>query len=55
MHCEQSLRGKVAGQVEKLKYRPARDRRPVFFTVIPDYEGINAKRNRDWKSTFDRR
>ena len=31
------------------------DRRPVFFTVVPDYEGINAKRNRDWKSTFDRR
>ena len=30
-----------------------RDRRPVFFTVIPDYEDINARRNRDWKPTFD--
>ena len=30
-----------------------RDRRPVFFTVVPDYEGINAKRNRDWKPTFE--
>ena len=29
-----------------------RDRRPVFFTVVPDYEGINARRNRDWKPTF---
>jgi hypothetical protein len=29
-----------------------RDRRPVFFTCIPDYEGLNAKRNRDWKPTF---
>ncbi|QKC83956.1 hypothetical protein [Mesorhizobium sp. NZP2077] len=32
-----------------------RDRRPVFFTVVPDYEGINARRNRDWKPTFDQR
>jgi hypothetical protein len=31
-----------------------RDRRAVFFTVVPDYEGINARRNPDWKSTFDR-
>jgi hypothetical protein len=31
-----------------------RDRRPVFFTVVPDYAGINAKRNRDWKPTFER-
>lgn len=31
-----------------------RDRRPVFFTVVPDYDGINAKRNRDWKPTFER-
>jgi hypothetical protein len=30
-----------------------RDRRPVFFTVVPDYEGIQAKSNRDWKPTFD--
>ncbi|MBB6410815.1 hypothetical protein [Mesorhizobium sangaii] len=29
-----------------------RDRRPVFFTVVPDYEGIQAQRNRDWKPTF---
>jgi len=32
-----------------------RERRPVFFTVIPDYGGINAKRNRDWKPTFSSR
>ena len=31
-----------------------RDRRPVFFTVIPDYEGQMRERNRDWKPTFDR-
>ena len=31
-----------------------RDRRPVFFTVVPDYDGINAKRDRDWKPTFER-
>ncbi|MCZ8548653.1 hypothetical protein OOJ09_31235 [Mesorhizobium qingshengii] len=31
-----------------------RDRRPVFFTVVPDYDGIQAKSNRDWKPTFDR-
>ena len=30
-----------------------RDRRPVFFTVVPDYDGINAKRNRAWQPTFD--
>ncbi|TGQ80117.1 hypothetical protein EN850_12525 [Mesorhizobium sp. M8A.F.Ca.ET.207.01.1.1] len=29
-----------------------RDRRPVFFTCIPDYEGQQRERNRDWKSTF---
>ena len=30
-----------------------RDRRPVFFTCIPDYEGIQQARNCDWKPTFD--
>ena len=32
-----------------------RDRRPVFFTVIPDYEGHQRERNRDWKPTFEKR
>lgn len=32
-----------------------RDRRPVFFTCIPDYEGQQRARNRDWKPTFERR
>ncbi|MER9403694.1 hypothetical protein NKI36_06480 [Mesorhizobium caraganae] len=31
-----------------------RDRRPMFFTVVPDYDGINAKSDRDWKPTFGR-
>ncbi|MER9590917.1 hypothetical protein NKI94_19190 [Mesorhizobium australicum] len=31
-----------------------RDRRPVFFTFVPDYEGQQRERNRDWKPTFDR-
>jgi len=31
-----------------------RDRRRVFFTVVPDYEGIGAKSNREWKPTFER-
>ncbi|MBM2715489.1 hypothetical protein JQK88_30645 [Mesorhizobium caraganae] len=30
-----------------------RDRRPVFFTCIPDYEGLNRARNREWKPTFE--
>ncbi|MER9296551.1 hypothetical protein NKI38_08645 [Mesorhizobium sp. M0621] len=30
-----------------------RDRRPVFFTCIPHYEGQQRERNRDWKPTFD--
>ncbi|WP_095081925.1 hypothetical protein [Mesorhizobium sophorae] len=30
----------------------SRDRRPVFFTCIPDYAGIQARRNRDWKPNF---
>jgi hypothetical protein len=30
-----------------------RDRRPVFFTCIPDYEGQQRERNRTWKPTFD--
>ncbi|PZV36311.1 hypothetical protein [Mesorhizobium kowhaii] len=30
-----------------------RDRRSVFFTVIPDCEGQQRERNRDWKPTFD--
>ncbi|RJT37612.1 hypothetical protein D3227_18525 [Mesorhizobium waimense] len=29
-----------------------RDRRPVSFTCIPDYEGQQRQRNRDWKPTF---
>jgi hypothetical protein len=30
-----------------------RDRRPVFFTVVPDYAGMDAKRNNtDWTPTF---
>ena len=32
-----------------------RHHRPVFFTVIPDYEGQLQERNRDWKPTFERR
>ena len=33
-----------------------RDSRPVFFTVIPDYEGqLLRERNRDWKPTFEQR
>lgn len=31
-----------------------RDRRPVFFACIPDYEGLQRERNRDWKMTFER-
>jgi hypothetical protein len=31
-----------------------RGRRPVYFTVIPDYDGMNAKRNREWKPPFGR-
>ncbi|RWO77207.1 hypothetical protein [Mesorhizobium sp.] len=31
------------------------DRRQVFFTCIPDYEGQQRARNRDWKPTFERR
>ncbi|WP_287376829.1 hypothetical protein [Mesorhizobium sp.] len=31
-----------------------RDRRQVFFTCIPDYEGQQRARNRDWKPTFER-
>jgi hypothetical protein len=31
-----------------------RDRRPVFFTCIPDYERQNRERNRDWTPTFER-
>jgi hypothetical protein len=32
-----------------------RDRRPVFFTCIPDYVGHHQQqeRNRNWKPTFD--
>jgi hypothetical protein len=30
-----------------------RDRRPVFFTCIRDYEGLNRARNREWKPTFE--
>ena len=32
-----------------------RDRRPLFFTFIPDYEGDQQRRNRDWKPTFERK
>ena len=31
-----------------------RDRRPVFFTFIPDYAGAQECRNRDWKPAFSR-
>ncbi|WP_457155737.1 hypothetical protein [Mesorhizobium sp. P5_C1] len=31
-----------------------RDPRSVFFTVVPDYKGIQAKSNRDWKPPFER-
>jgi len=30
-----------------------RDRRLVFFTCIPDYEGLNRARNLEWKPTFE--
>ncbi|UVC13760.1 hypothetical protein [Mesorhizobium onobrychidis] len=30
-----------------------RVRRQVFFTCIPDYEGQQRARNRDWKPTFE--
>jgi hypothetical protein len=26
----------------------------VFFTCIPDYEGFQRERNRDWKPTFEK-
>ena len=29
-----------------------RDRRPVFFTCIPDYQAQQEERNRNWKPTF---
>ncbi|TIM13646.1 MAG: hypothetical protein E5Y67_16220 [Mesorhizobium sp.] len=32
-----------------------RDRRQVFFTCVPDYEGQQRARNRDWKPTFGSR
>ncbi|OWK20726.1 hypothetical protein [Mesorhizobium amorphae] len=32
-----------------------RNRSPVFFTCIPDYEGQQRARNRDWKPTFEKR
>ena len=28
------------------------NRRPASFTVIPDYEGQQRERNRDWKPSF---
>jgi hypothetical protein len=31
-----------------------RDRRWVFFTVVPDYAVIEANSNREWKPTFER-
>lgn len=30
-----------------------RDRRAPFFRFIPDYEGQQRERNRDWKPTFE--
>ncbi|PWJ89139.1 hypothetical protein C8D77_10883 [Mesorhizobium loti] len=39
--------------VSAMGFEP-RDRRSVFFTVVPVYEGIQAKSNRDWKPTFKR-
>jgi hypothetical protein len=32
-----------------------RDRRPVFFTCVPDYEGMERERARNWKPTFKER
>ncbi|WP_214471063.1 hypothetical protein [Mesorhizobium sp. dw_380] len=32
-----------------------RDRRPVFFTCIPDYERHQQARMKDWKPTFRKR
>jgi len=32
-----------------------RHRSPVFFTCVPDYEGQQRERNRDWKPTFEKR
>ncbi len=35
--------------------RPAgRERRPVFFTCVPDYQRIQAANNMNWKPTFER-
>lgn len=31
-----------------------RDRRPVFFACIPDHEGHQRERTRDWKPMFER-
>ena len=31
-----------------------RERRPVFFTCLPDYAGDNTKRNAQWKPVFKR-
>ncbi|ANT52978.1 hypothetical protein MEA186_23456 [Mesorhizobium amorphae CCNWGS0123] len=32
-----------------------RNRSPVFLTCIPDYEGQQRERNRNWKPTFEKR
>ncbi|MER9170546.1 hypothetical protein NKI12_24850 [Mesorhizobium australicum] len=47
----QDLAGCSAARIARLR---ARERRKVFFTCIPDYDGQNRERNRDWKPTFDR-
>ena len=49
-----SMRHDLVGLFGCSKCRAAgRDRRPVFFTVIPDYEGQQRECNRDWKPTFE--
>ena len=31
-----------------------RERRPVFFTCVPDYQRIQAANNMNWKPTFEK-
>ena len=31
-----------------------RERRPVFFTIVPDYEGMQRMLTRDWKPVFQK-
>ncbi|MDX8437804.1 hypothetical protein RFN25_30865 [Mesorhizobium abyssinicae] len=39
----------------KCKAAEGRNRRAPFFTCIPDYDGQQRQRNRDWKPTFEKR